>query len=269
MEGKGTMMALISGYNFVNHVIRSCVPPLIPFIVNEFSFNGAQQALLMSAFFQGYLVTQIPGGWLAQKVGGKVVAQLNLCGNACLLLLPTAAKFGANSLAACLCVIGLCQGPLVPTVSILQRNWLPTGPMRAWAIRIVNTGGRVARMVAMGTGPLLASRFGWRSIAYLYGTVASAFAIAFTLFGAEAPPSVMAAAAAEKAAAEKAAAESSQPKKKEAGFEWRIFSVPAVQALLCAQVASNTAVRTLIDVHNQSSVLILHPQPLISGTSTE
>lgn len=129
MEGKGPMMALISGYNFVNHVIRSCVPPLIPFIVNEFSFNGSQQALLMSAFFQGYLVTQIPGGWLAQKVGGKVVAQLNLCGNACLLLLPTAAKYGANSLAACLCVIGVCQGPLVPTVSILQRNWLPTGPM--------------------------------------------------------------------------------------------------------------------------------------------
>ena len=46
MEGKGPMMALISGYNFVNHVIRSCVPPLIPFIVNEFSFNGSQQAHL-------------------------------------------------------------------------------------------------------------------------------------------------------------------------------------------------------------------------------
>lgn len=100
-------------------------------------------------------------------------------------------------------------------------------------------------MVALGTGPLLASRFGWRSIAYLYGTVATAFAVAFTLFGSEAPASVMAAAAAEKAAAEAAAVESTEPKKKETTFEWRIFSVPAVQALVCAQVASNTADYTL------------------------
>lgn len=28
---------------------------------------------MLAAFFYGYLVTQLPGGWLAQKVGGKWV----------------------------------------------------------------------------------------------------------------------------------------------------------------------------------------------------
>lgn len=211
----------------------------MPFIANEFAFNGSQQALLLSAFFQGYLVTQLPGGWAAQKYGAKVVAQLNLVGNACLLVLPTAARFGATSLAACLCIVGVCQGPLVPTVSVLQRNWLPSGPMRAWAISFVSTGGRLARMVAMGTGPLLANRFGWRSIAYLYGTVATAFAVLFTLFGAEAPEAVPNTAH----TTTTAKSHGGTPARK--AFEWRIFSVPAVQALLWGQVASNTADYTL------------------------
>ena len=41
----------------------------------------------------------------------------------------------------------------------------------------------------MGTGPLLANRFGWRSIAYLYGTIATAFALLFSAIGKEAPES--------------------------------------------------------------------------------
>lgn len=34
-----------------------------------FSFTG----LILGAFFYGYIVTQLPGGWLASRYGGKVV----------------------------------------------------------------------------------------------------------------------------------------------------------------------------------------------------
>ena len=171
----------------VNHVIRSAVPPLVPFIVQEFGFDNGEAAVLLSAFFQGYLLTQLPGGWAAQKWGAKAVAQLNLAGNTALLLLPMLAGRGVRALSLCLCLIGLCQGPLVPSVSVLQRNWLPNGPMRAWALTFVSMGGRLARLVAAGTGPLLADRFGWRVIAYLYGTLAAAFAVTFTVVASEQP----------------------------------------------------------------------------------
>lgn len=32
--------------------------------------------LVLSAFFYGYIVTQLPGGWLATKHGGKKVSEL-------------------------------------------------------------------------------------------------------------------------------------------------------------------------------------------------
>ena len=57
-----TMWMLITLYNFINHVIRSSVPPLVPFIARQFGYTEAQQAVLLSAFFQGYIVTQLPGG---------------------------------------------------------------------------------------------------------------------------------------------------------------------------------------------------------------
>ena len=98
----------------VNHVIRSAVPPLVPFIVQEFGFDNGEAAVLLSAFFQGYLLTQLPGGWAAQKWGAKAVAQLNLAGNTALLLLPMLAGRGVRALSFCLCLIGLCQGPLMP-----------------------------------------------------------------------------------------------------------------------------------------------------------
>ena len=146
-----------------------------------------QEALLLSSFFQGYLITQIPGGWAAQKWGGKGVAVLNLLGNGVLLLLPMAANHSVRALSTCLGVVGLCQGPLVPSVSVMQSHWLPTGPMRAWALTFVSMGGRLARMVAAGLGPLLAEMFGWRSIAYLYGSFATAFAVLFAIVGQEKP----------------------------------------------------------------------------------
>eukprot|EP01047_Picozoa_sp_COSAG01_P094418 COSAG01_NODE_25337_length_747_cov_1.103236_1_plen_115_part_01 len=115
MGERAGMICLVSGYNFVNHVIRSSVPPLVPFVVREFAFTQGQEALLLSAFFQGYLLTQVPGGWASQKWGAKLIATLNLSGNGVLLLLPLAARGGSRAMAACLCLVGMCQGPLVPS----------------------------------------------------------------------------------------------------------------------------------------------------------
>ena len=49
--------------------------------------------LVLSSFFYGYIVTQIPGGWLASRYGGKSVLGLGiLCTAALTLLTPIAAQ---------------------------------------------------------------------------------------------------------------------------------------------------------------------------------
>lgn len=39
----------------------------------EFDWSRETRSSLLSAFFWGYFVTQIPGGWLADKFGGRRV----------------------------------------------------------------------------------------------------------------------------------------------------------------------------------------------------
>ncbi|KAJ1480672.1 hypothetical protein T484DRAFT_1555672, partial [Baffinella frigidus] len=39
----------------------------------EFDFSRAQQAAVLSAFFLGYAVTGVLGGWLSDRYGGKVI----------------------------------------------------------------------------------------------------------------------------------------------------------------------------------------------------
>ena len=48
---------------------------------------------MLSAFFYGYIVTQLPGGWLATRFGGKWVFGIGVLGTAVLTLLtPLAAR---------------------------------------------------------------------------------------------------------------------------------------------------------------------------------
>ena len=37
----------------------------------EFEWDPALQGFILSSFFYGYIITQIPGGYLASKYGGK------------------------------------------------------------------------------------------------------------------------------------------------------------------------------------------------------
>ena len=39
----------------------------------EFVWNAELQGLILSSFFWGYLVTQVPGGWMSEKFGSKLV----------------------------------------------------------------------------------------------------------------------------------------------------------------------------------------------------
>ena len=66
------------------------------------------QGLILGSFFYGYICTQIPGGWLAEKFGGKWLFGLGVLGTAVLTLLtPVAAKLSVGTLLAVRVVEGI------------------------------------------------------------------------------------------------------------------------------------------------------------------
>ena len=44
-----------------------------PLLMKEFGWNETTMGLLQSVFFYGFTATHLPGGWLADRLGGRVV----------------------------------------------------------------------------------------------------------------------------------------------------------------------------------------------------
>ena len=56
---------------------------------------------VLGAFFYGYLITQVPGGWLAERIGGKWIYGIGILMTAILTLLtPLAADLSVWALVA-------------------------------------------------------------------------------------------------------------------------------------------------------------------------
>jgi len=65
----------------------------------EFSWNEAEQGVILGSFFWGYVITQIPAGIVSQKYGGKWPYGLGLALTAIFALLtPPAARWNKSVL---------------------------------------------------------------------------------------------------------------------------------------------------------------------------
>lgn len=76
-----------------------------------FDWDSQQQGLILSTFFYGYIFTQIPGGWLANKLGGKRVFGYGILASSVLALITPAATTygGVNALMAVRVLQGLAE----------------------------------------------------------------------------------------------------------------------------------------------------------------
>lgn len=60
-----------------------------------FKWSQEDQGVILSSFFWGYFITQIPGGILSQRYGGKYVFMLGILFSAvCSLLTPNVVRLG-------------------------------------------------------------------------------------------------------------------------------------------------------------------------------
>ena len=66
---------------------------LFYFQSGEFNWDGDRQGLVLGSFFYGYILTQVPGGYLGERYGGKWLYGVGvLCTSVFTLLTPIAAR---------------------------------------------------------------------------------------------------------------------------------------------------------------------------------
>ncbi|MFD2308676.1 MFS transporter [Enterococcus termitis] len=76
-RGIGLILALMAGYSMI-YMDKSMISTAVLPITKQFNLDPGQTGMIMSFFFLGYSMMQIPGGWLADKIGSKKVLMLSL-----------------------------------------------------------------------------------------------------------------------------------------------------------------------------------------------
>ncbi|XP_044252866.1 sialin-like [Tribolium madens] len=139
-----------------------------------YDWNEHKQGLILSSFYWGYFVTHIPGGLLAEKLGGKHVLGIGMLINAILTLLFPCIVKGSNGnwvIAVVLRVImGLGQGAIYPTAAVLLAQWVPVQE-RAGASSVSFAGALIGTVISNLISGVLMTHFeGWEVVFYFFGS---------------------------------------------------------------------------------------------------
>mmetsp|Transcript_13965 Transcript_13965/g.24485 ORF Transcript_13965/g.24485 Transcript_13965/m.24485 type:complete len:437 (+) Transcript_13965:60-1370(+) len=141
---------------------------------------------VLSAFFWGYAVSQIPGGWAAQRYGGR--RMLILCfllWSAVSFCTPSDARNTRAIIFARVC-IGIAQGFLIPSIHTVLSQWIPPHE-RARAVTLTTSGMYLGSAAAMLVLPALADAFGAPFLLKFVGGQGIAWLLLWLIVGREIP----------------------------------------------------------------------------------
>ncbi|CAB3243765.1 unnamed protein product [Arctia plantaginis] len=135
----------------------------------EFDWSPSVKGLVLSSFFYGYLITQLPGGWLAAKIGGNRVFAIGIGATSLLTLFtPPLAHTSTALLIAVRVVEGLFEGVTYPCIHAVWSRWAPSSE-RARLATFAFSGSYAGTVVSMPVCSLLAHYTGWPGIFYVFG----------------------------------------------------------------------------------------------------
>ncbi|KAK3107471.1 hypothetical protein FSP39_015269 [Pinctada imbricata] len=143
-------------------------------VVQEgFHWSTRDQGLLLGSFFYGYIFTQLPGGFLANRFGGKFLFGGGIFITAVLTLLtPFCAQENISLLIVIRVIEGFCEGVTYPSIHAIWAKW--AHPMEKTTLAtFAFSGSYIGTVIAMLlSGWLFADGFKWPSVFYLFGGLA-------------------------------------------------------------------------------------------------
>jgi sugar phosphate permease len=148
----------------VCYVDRMVMASAIPFIATDLQLSPMATGQVLSAFFAGYALMQIPGGLLADRFGPRVVLRTSIAVWSIMTALTGMAS-GLVALLAIRVLFGLAEGPFPAAVSKAISRWFPTRELarsNGFLLGATSIGASVAPLFVVA----LIVNWGWRSVFY-------------------------------------------------------------------------------------------------------
>ncbi len=141
---------------------------IIP-MAKQFGWTDTQRGLVLSAFFVGYMVTQLLGGSLAARFGGKTVLGFGVVWwSLFTLLTPFSAMASFPVLIATRIAMGVGEGVAFPATYNLLGRWVPALE-RSRSAAFTLSGISMGTLFAVSITPWVVVGYGWPAIFYLFG----------------------------------------------------------------------------------------------------
>jgi nitrate/nitrite transporter NarK len=154
--------------------MKSAYSNILESIKIDLSLTYTQTGALMSAYFVGYGLGQIPWGILADKKGSRAIMSLSVLGVSFCTILFGLAKTFRMALVSRFFAGLLGAGIFVPGVRLIS-DWFNTEE-RGTALGILNIGGSVGLIIASWVAPFLSLGIGWRLSIEMVGVIGALLA---------------------------------------------------------------------------------------------
>jgi MFS family permease len=147
---------------FLSYFDRFIINIALPFVGRDFHLGPASEGLVLSVFFAGYSIAQIPGGWLADRVGARRVMVFSV-----LMLSAFTAFTGLASSFASLLIVrflfGLAEGGF-PSASFRALSDYFPKQTRSKIQAVLLASNPVALVLAPALGALMTVWLSWRGM---------------------------------------------------------------------------------------------------------
>jgi FSR family fosmidomycin resistance protein-like MFS transporter len=147
--------------HFGHHLVSFLTTPLLPYIRADFHLDYAASGMLVSAFTVAYGFSQLPAGWLADRLRPSLLITVGISGVALAgLLVSLTHNYWA--MAVLLALMGILGGGYHPaTPPLISAAVEPE--VRGRSLGIHNIGGGLSHVVAPFVAVALTGLWGWRS----------------------------------------------------------------------------------------------------------
>lgn len=144
---------------------------------NEFGWSATRTGAVLSAFFIGYLIFQVPAGWAARRFGPRLLLGVALFWwSAMTIATPFAAEASFALLIATRILMGMGEASMFPGAYALFGAWVPRSE-HSRAVGLLFSAIPLGTLLALVSSGWIAARFGWPWIFYVFGAIGLAFAI--------------------------------------------------------------------------------------------
>ena len=163
-RNRHAILAVLFATYLLCYVDRMAIATAIPFIAKDFGLSPLGMGGVLSAFFLGYALMQLPGGILADRFGPRRVMTASIVGWSLFTVL-TGAATSLSALLAIRVLFGLSEGSFPPSASKAIALKFPqekVGRANGFQLSAVQLGAAVAPLcVSWGI-----AHWGWRVVFY-------------------------------------------------------------------------------------------------------